>query len=151
VDDTLIKASHQKVGIIPPKVAKWDLKELKPFDSSFLSGFVTEKYTIPLKDGHLSSNEEARKIADRWVRRDIGGDTQRVSSIDMKLTDETFKHILLPVYISAYRFKGKRYNFFINGQNGTLSGQRPYSFWKIFFLVLGIIAVLAIIILVAQL
>jgi DNA-directed RNA polymerase subunit RPC12/RpoP len=151
VDDTLIKASHQKTGIIPQKVARWDLKQLTPFDSSFLSGFVTEKYTIPLKDGHLSSTEEARKIADRWVRQDIGGDTQQVTSIDMKLTDETFKHILLPVYISAYRFKEKRYNFFVNGQNGTLSGQRPYSFWKIFFFVLAIVAILSIIIIVAQL
>ena len=107
VDDTLIRASKQRSGVIPPKIAKWDLKLLQPFDSSFLAGFVTEKYTIPLKQGHIASNKIARKIAERWARRDIGGDTQRISSIDMKLTDETFKHILLPVYISAYKFKGK--------------------------------------------
>lgn len=142
VDDTLIKASKQRAGVIPRKIAKWDLKALQAFDTSFLAGFVTEKYTIPLKDGHLQSEKEARKIADRWARRDIGGDTQRVSSIDMTLSDETFKHILLPVYISAYRYKGKRYNFFINGQSGALSGQRPYSFWKIFFLVTGILLVI---------
>jgi hypothetical protein len=146
VDDTLIKASQQKSGIIPPKVARWDLKQLQPFDSSFLAGFVTEKYTIPLKEGHLESNKEARKIADSWARRDIGGDTQQITSINMKLREETFKHILLPVYVSAYRFKGKRYNFFVNGQNGALSGQRPYSFWKIFFFVLAILAVLTVIV-----
>ena len=84
------------------------------------------------------------------ARRDIGGDTQRISSLDMKLSQETFKHILLPVYISAYAFKEKRYNFFVNGQSGTLSGQRPYSFWKIFFLVLAILAVLALIILLME-
>lgn len=143
VDDTLIKASQQRSGLIPSKVAHWNLKELQPFDSSFLAGFVTEKYTIPLQDGHLGATEEARNIADTWARRDIGGDTQRVHSIDMKLNDETFKHILLPVYVSAYKFKGKRYNFFINGQSGTLSGKRPYSFWKIFFFVLGIVAIIA--------
>lgn len=146
VDDTLIKASEQKSGRIPSKIARWNLKELKPFDSSFLAGFVTEKYTIPLKEGHLESNKEAKRIAHRWVCRDIGGDTQRVSSLNMKLTDETFKHILLPIYISAYTFKGKQYNFFVNGQTGALSGQRPYSFWKIFFLVVGIIAAIVLII-----
>jgi len=150
VDDTLIKASKQKAGIIPGKISKWNLKELQPFDSSYLAGFVTEKYTIPLLDGHLKSNEEARRIADRWVRQDIGGDTQRVSSLNMSLSEETFKHILLPVYVSAYHFKGKRYNFFVNGQTGTLSGQRPYSFWKIFFLVLFIVAIIATIIIIAQ-
>jgi len=151
VDDTLIKASKQRSGVIPSKVAHWNLKDLKPFDSSFLAGFVTEKYTIPLNDGHLEATKEARNIADNWARRDIGGDTQRVHSIDMKLSDETFKHILLPVYVSAYKFKGKRYNFFINGQTGTLSGKRPYSFWKIFFLVLGILLIIGTIIYISNL
>ncbi len=150
IDDTLTKASKQRTGVIPKKISRWDLKLLQPFDSSFLSGFITEKYTISLKDGHLESEKEARKIADRWARRDIGGDTQRVSSIDMKLSNETFKHILLPVFISAYRFNGKRYNFFVNGQSGTISGQRPYSFWKIFFFILSIIAVITIIVLLLQ-
>jgi len=146
VDDTLIKASKQKSGAIPRKVSRWNLKMLTPFDSDYLAGFVTEKYTIPLKDGHLDATKEAERIADRWARRDIGGDTQRVHSIDMRLTDETFKHILLPVYISAYRYKDKRYNFFVNGQSGVLSGQRPYSFWKIFLFILLIIAVISIIV-----
>lgn len=59
----------------------------------------------------------------------------------MKLSEETFKHILLPVYISTYKFKGKRYNFFVNGESGELSGNRPYSFWKIFFTVLAVLVV----------
>lgn len=145
VDDTLVKASNQKTGIIPPKIALWNLQLLKPFDSSYLSGFVTEKYTIPLLMGHDESNKVAKTIADTWARRDIGGDTQQVSSITVKLTDETFKHILLPVYISTYKFKGKRYNFYVNGQSGIISGERPYSFWKIFFFVLAIIFVITII------
>lgn len=143
IDDTLIKASKQRAGVIPVSVARWDLKKLLPFDSSYLSGFVTEKYTISLKEGHLESNKEARNIAENWACRDIGGDEQRVTSISMELSDETFKHILLPVYISAYSFKGKRYSFFVNGQSGVLSGDRPYSFWKIFFFSIAILAVVA--------
>ncbi len=145
VDDTLIKASKQRHGRIPVKIARWNLQKLQSFDSSYLSGFITEKYTISLEDGHLASKEEAEKIAHRWARRDIGGDTQRVHHIDMKLTDETFKHILLPVYVSAYHYKGKRYNFFVNGESGRLAGERPYSFWKIFFFVLFILLVIALI------
>ena len=145
VDDNLVKASNQKTGVIPQKIARWNLKMLKPFDSSYLAGFVTEKYTIPLLEGHLESNKIAESIADSWIRRDIGGDTQQVTSTDMTLSEETFKHVLLPVYISTYRFKGKRYNFFVNGQSGVISGERPYSFWKIFFLVLTIILAIVII------
>ncbi|RMA66125.1 DNA helicase PriA [Ulvibacter antarcticus] len=150
VDDTLIKASKQKTGVIPKKVALWNLQALQPFDSSFLAGFVTEKYTIPLKEGHLEANKEAKVIATNWACRDIGGDTQQVSSLNMRLSDETFKHILLPVYISAYSFNGKRYNFFVNGQTGIVSGQRPYSFWKIFLFILLIITIISVILIFAQ-
>ncbi|MEM1339287.1 MAG: DNA helicase PriA [Bacteroidota bacterium] len=142
VDDTLVKASQQRKGKVPAKIARWNLKLLQPFNSSFLRGFITEKYTIPLKQGHLAAKGEAEQIAQRWCRQDIGGDTQRITRMDMQLSEETFKHILLPVYISAYRYNGKEYNFFVNGENGQISGSRPYSFWKIFLAVLfGILVI----------
>ncbi len=150
VDDTLVKASKQRKGRVPSKIARWNLKLLQPFNSSFLSGFVTEKYTIPLKQGHLSAKGEAKRIAERWCRQDIGGDTQRVTSMDMKLSEETFKHILLPIYVSAYRYNGKEYNFFINGENGSISGTRPYSFWKIFFTVVFVLLIIGLIAFFAQ-
>jgi len=142
IDDTLTQASKQKTGKIPKEIANWNLKLLQPFDSSFLAGFVTEKYTIPLKSGHEQAEKTARNIADSWARRDIGGDVQRISTLHVTLSEETFKHILLPVYISAYTFKSKRYNFFVNGQSGKLSGQRPYSAWKIFFTIFSILLVI---------
>ena len=150
VDDILINASEKKRRIIPSKISFWNMKELVAFNSKYLAGFVTEKYTISLKDGHHQSFQEAKNIAYSWIRRDIGGDTQRVHQADIKLSDETFKHILLPVYISAYRFNGKEYHFYINGQTGAISGTHPYSFWKIFFLVLFILIVIGIIIIFAQ-
>jgi len=150
VDDTLVKASQQRHGRIPRKIAFWNLKRLQPFNSSFLRGFVTEKYTIPLEQGHLSAKGEAERIAKRWCRQDIGGDTQRVTSMEMKLSEETFKHILLPVYISAYRYNGKEYNFFINGENGTISGSRPYSAWKIVLTILFIALIIGVLVVLAR-
>lgn len=143
IDDILINASRKKKQEIPAAVSHWNIKELVPYESDYLSGFVTEKYTIPLKEGHRLSFQEAKAIAHNWIRRDIGGDTQRIHHADIKLSEETFKHILLPLYLSAYRFNGKNYHFYINGQTGQIHGSHPISFWKIFFLVLGIIIVIA--------
>ncbi|SHI41453.1 DNA helicase PriA [Pseudozobellia thermophila] len=145
IDDILINASERKRREIPKKIAFWDMKALAPFNSKYLSGFVTEKYTVSLKEGHQWSFQKAKEIANTWIKRDIGGDTQRIHQVDIELSNETFKHVLLPVYISSYRYNGKEYRFYINGQTGQLSGIRPYSFWKIFFLVLFILAIIAII------
>ncbi len=144
IDDILINASQKKSTDIPSKIAFWNLKEMVVFSSKYLSGFVTEKYTISLKEGHHQSFQQAKDIAYNWIRQDIGGDTQRVDNANIKLSDETFKHILLPVYVSYYQFGGKKYNFYVNGQTGTISGIRPYSFWKIFFLVLFIVLMIAV-------
>ena len=45
--------------------------------------------------------------------------------------NETFKHILLPVWTAAYRYNGKSYRFVVNGQSGRVQGERPWSVWKI--------------------
>lgn len=150
VDDILINASVKKQYEIPGKISLWDLKQLVPFNSKYLSGFITEKYTIPLKEGHHKSFQRAKDIAYSWIREDIGGDTQRIHHADIKLSEETFKHVLLPVYISSYRYHEKKYHFYVNGQTGSIHGNRPYSFWKIFFLVLFIMVVIALIAIFAQ-
>ncbi len=145
IDDILISASKKRRRELPVKITHWNTKTLVPFNSKYLSGFVTEKYSISLKEGHRKSFEKAKEIAYNWIRRDIGGDTQRIHHADIKLTNETFKHILLPVYISTYRYRNKDYHFYINGQTSLISGTRPYSFWKIFFFILFIVVIIGII------
>ena len=73
----------------------------------------------------------------RDVKFDIGGDRQRVHSVNTKVSDVTFKHVLLPVWMAAYKFRGETYRVVINGRSGRVSGQRPWSFWKILFAVLA--------------
>jgi hypothetical protein len=81
------------------------------------------------------------------VRRGIGGDEQRVESIKTSYSAITFKHLLLPVYVGAYRFGEKVCQVVVNGRTGEVQGERPYSFWKIFFFALALLALLVTIIL----
>jgi hypothetical protein len=71
------------------------------------------------------------RVIERDVRFDIGGDRQRIAQIDTQLSDITFKHVLLPVWLAAYKYRGKTYRFVVNGQSGRVQGERPYSAWKI--------------------
>jgi hypothetical protein len=76
------------------------------------------------------------------VKRDIGGDHQRISDVDVNYSDITFKHILLPVWISAYRYNEKVYRFTINARTGELVGKRPYSVMKIVSTVVAVIVII---------
>ncbi|MNI92154.1 hypothetical protein D3C73_1499150 [compost metagenome] len=88
----------------------------------------------------------ARAIMDREIVRqvedDIGGDTQDIDSIDSDFKSIRLKYILLPVWLSAYQYKGKSYQIMVNAFNGKVYGQRPYSVWKIVSLILLILLVL---------
>ena len=56
-----------------------------------------------------------------------------------------FKHILLPIWVSSYRYNKKIYRFLINARTGETHGERPYDKWKIAITVLlGILVILAI-------
>ena len=79
------------------------------------------------------------------MRRDIGGDQQRIERIETDVGRLTFKHVLLPVWLAAYRYRGKSFRFVVNGRTGTVQGERPWSTAKIAALIaLALIVALAI-------
>ena len=75
------------------------------------------------------------------VEDDIGGDEQRVQSVDTRWCALTFKHVLLPVWIGAYRFQDKVFQVTVNARTGEVQGERPYSTVKIALTVLVALAI----------
>lgn len=140
-DDVLMLASASLPRQYTDNLAPWDLAALQPWQPDYLAGFTAEGYTVSLQDGHKMGREVMAGVIHQDVRRDIGGDEQRVETINTDWSAETFKHILLPIWMAAYKYNGKSYRFVVNGQTGKVQGERPYSAWKIAFAILaGLIA-----------
>lgn len=141
-DDVLVGASESMPRKYIDKLEPWDLENLIPFDERFLSGYITEKYQTNLETGFGIAKDYMAPEIDRLIRRDIGGDEQRILSKNTKYSEITFKHLLLPAYISAFRFKEKLFRFVVNARTGEVQGERPWSTWKIAIAVLfGLIAI----------
>ncbi|THD75858.1 primosomal protein N' (replication factor Y) - superfamily II helicase [Thalassobius vesicularis] len=139
-DDVLVLASRSLPGRYTDALEPWDLSALKPYQPHFLAGFRAEGYSVELDQGYDIAREKMNRVIERDVRFDIGGDQQRIHDIQTQISDVTFKHILLPVWLAAYKYRGKTYRFVINGQTGRVQGERPWSAWKIAFaVVLGLI------------
>jgi predicted RNA-binding Zn-ribbon protein involved in translation (DUF1610 family) len=143
-DDVLVMASASIPPHLGNALVNWDLGALAPYSPDYLAGFQAEGYTVALADGHGRARDRMAQVIDGDVRRDIGGDEQRVDSIDTDWRDETFKHILLPVWMAAYKYNGKSYQFLVNGQTGEVRGERPWSVWKITFAVLAALVVVGV-------
>ena len=145
-DDILVPATESLPRKYIDQLEPWDLENLTPFEKSYLSGFISEKYQVSLEQGFDFAKEKADAEIRIRVRHQIGGDEQRITSLQTGHNNITFKHLLLPVYVSAYKFKNKLYQFLVNGRTGEVQGQRPYSAGKIIALVLAVAAVIAVIV-----
>lgn len=130
------------------KLRPWDLNALCGYEPAYLAGFRAQRYQIELAQGFEEAKAIAANAIDRHVREDIGGDEQRVVSISTTYSNIFFLHLLLPVWIGAYRFNNRVYHVVVNARTGDVEGERPYSPVKIGFLVAAIIAIIIVVLLV---
>ncbi|BDC52072.1 hypothetical protein F183_A43870 [Bryobacterales bacterium F-183] len=149
-NDVLICASRSvqrdKVRDCDP----WDLENLVPYEPAFLAGFKAQRYQIELNEGFQVATELMAPVIDGTIRRDIGGDEQQIGTREVNYFDVTFKHVLLPVWIGAYRFQGRVFQVIVNGRTGEVQGERPYSFAKIALAVLAVVAIILVLAMLAR-
>ncbi len=143
-DDIVILASTSLPKGHTDALQPWDLSALAPYAPQYLAGFRAEAYRVDLETGLAEARAHMDAVIARDVRMDIGGDQQRIDRIDTAISDVTFKHVLLPVWVAAYKYGGESYRFVVNGQSGRVQGERPYSKWKIAFATIAALIVAAI-------
>ena len=142
-DDLLVRASRSLPAKYMDKLEPWGLSDLVPFQSQYMSGFRAESYQVGLEEGFDEARKQMEGPIRYSIRSDIGGDKQRIHSMRSEFNDITFKHILLPVWISAYRYRNKSFRFLVNAGTGEVQGERPWSWMKIASTAAGVIALLA--------
>jgi predicted RNA-binding Zn-ribbon protein involved in translation (DUF1610 family) len=144
-DDVLVVASDGLPRTYLRQLEPWDLDDLRPYADEYLSGFRTESYTVELDAGYRIAQERMQPRIDQTIRRDIGGDTQRISSKSTDYDETTFKHILLPAWITAYRYRDEVYRIMINARTGEVQGERPWSVIKIALAVTAVVLIVLVI------
>jgi len=140
-DDVLIIGSRSLPTKYAEKLEPWDLQNLIPYLGEYLSGFRAESYQVDLGGGFERVKSRADPIIMKDIKRDIGGDKQRISLKRTRYGNITFKHLLLPVWIGACNYKGKVYRFLINGRTGEVQGEHPLDWLKAILTGAGIVAV----------
>lgn len=145
-DDVVVLGSRSLPAWITDRLGPWDLHDLRPYAPEYLTGFQSEAYQVALGEGFENAKEKMRAALQADVAADIGGDLQRIERMEIRHLEPTFKHVLLPAWLGAFRYGGKTYRLCVNGRTGEVQGERPYSVWKILaaallaLIVLGAIA-----------
>jgi hypothetical protein len=149
-DDQLVPASRGVQPEMLRRVEPYPTKELVPYQPGFLSGWVVERYQIDL----VQAAETARRTMDAELRRmcaaQVPGDTHRNLQVHANYFGQTFKHILVPLWLLTYTFGARNFQVVINGYTGAIAGQYPKSWVKITLAVLAILSVVSLFVLMTQ-
>lgn len=130
-ENLLVPASDTLPPGIINELVRWDLENCVDYNEEFLSGFETELYTKDFVEAAEIAKQKMDSEIDHEIRSDIGGTDQRIDWRDTDYGDITFKHLLLPIWISSYTYKGKIYQFVVNGRTGEVEGNYPKSMAKV--------------------
>lgn len=134
-DDVVVPGSPQSSEL----ALGYDVKSLQPYSPQFLAGFEAQRPSVDVRAGWTSAKEAIDQSLLMQCRRRIGGDEQRSVRVKTAYRGIAFKLVLLPVWISSYRFGEKVYRFRVHGRSGAVQGQRPWSVAKIVLAVLGLL------------
>ncbi|MCI4671206.1 MAG: hypothetical protein MRZ79_23910 [Bacteroidia bacterium] len=102
-----------------------------PFKSAHLQSWPVELYQSKEVDILKKIDKRINKRIEREAKSRSKGEGMK----DLKIQSEKFlitlRHVIVPVWVATYTYRGKRFQFLVNGQSGKLTGKKPLSFTRI--------------------
>ena len=144
-DDDLVCAS---VGVTPALIRgiePFPTHELKPYDAAYVAGWVVERYQIDLVGAAQRARADMEAKLQMLCAAQVPGDTFRNLAVHADFSQQTFKHILAPVWLLRYTYGARSFQCVMNGVTGAVRGQYPKSPWKIALVVLVVIVIVLIV------
>lgn len=135
IDDELVNASTQHDRSLMAGLEPFNTKDNVSYKPEYIAGFASERYAIGLKEGWEKAKSsiygKLRKNIRNKILRENNAD--RVDNLNTKTiyNNITYKYLLLPIWISSFRYGDKTYQFMVNGQTGKVSGRTPIDKLKV--------------------
>jgi uncharacterized Zn finger protein (UPF0148 family) len=124
------------------------------YKPEYVAGFVAERYSVGLraaweKAKGFIAGRLRRSVADTIVHENRAH-TSRVHHVATTYANIKYKYLLLPVWVSTFKYRNRLYRFVVNGQTGKVGGQAPISVWRIVMVVIAALIAAGIFYLVTQ-
>jgi hypothetical protein len=114
-------------------IEPFDYRELRPFSTAYLPGFLADKYDVTVEQSHERADLRCTNTMESVVRETVTGYSSCVNiSKKISLKRGKVHYALLPVWLLNVKWKDEIYLFAINGQTGKLAGNLPISYQKVF-------------------
>lgn len=140
IDDETVMASKRQENSGVKACEPFQLDKLVPYSPQLLAGFAAERYSIGLKEGWEIAQRDIHSKLGRHIESYVKSrwrcDRVSNSRFSTIYSNITYKYILVPVWISSFKFKDKVYQFAVNGQTGKVGGKAPVSAFRVILAIL---------------
>jgi len=131
IDDLIVEGSTRLSRLLVGKMKDYNLNELTSYEPKYLAGLQARAYDLPLETAWERAREQMRERTKQACIEQSSTPQVRNFSMNLDFSNETWRYILLPVYIGNYSYQDKIFQVMVNGQTGTLAGQRPVDWTKV--------------------
>lgn len=142
IDDFLVTGSqddhisHRILEDLTP----YHLNDLVTYAPDYLAGWQAQAYETTLTEAWQAAKTAIRERSKQACRADIPSSHVRNFSMTADFADESWRYILLPVYLSTYKYDGEAFQVMVNGQTGIVAGQKPVAWWKVWLAIAALLA-----------
>lgn len=142
-DDELVCATDNHNQSMLLGLEPYHTEKNVAYKPEYVAGFAAERYAVGLKEAFQYAKENIKdklksNITSK-IRREKNADHVKDLMLHTYYSNITYKYLLLPVWISSYKYKDKVYQFMVNGQTGKVAGKTPISPVKVAFTVAAVI------------
>ena len=131
INDQLVMGSKNYDRSILKSIEPFDTENNKAYKPEYIAGFITERYSTGLKDAwEIGKDDIKAKLVDHIkgkIEKDKHADYVKEVALYTMYSNVTYKYLLLPIWISSFKYNGKVYQFMVNGQTGKVGGKTPIS------------------------
>ena len=131
IDDLMVAGTAKLSRLLLQQLQNYNLHELVVYDPSYLAGVQAQAYDVQLEAAWQTARHQMRERTKSACQAQATSRRMRNFSMQLDFGDESWRYILLPIYVATYRYETRTYQVMINGQSGEVSGQRPVDWMKV--------------------
>lgn len=124
INDLPIPAARKLSGVFQELIPTFELRAVKPYEAGYLANWPAEVYDIPMAEASLDARAQALARYKQELPILIAP-VQLLSASSANMTVDSFRLVLLPVWMTELPFGGREHLVLINGMNGTVKSDLP--------------------------
>lgn len=122
-----VDASERFVDESSQRLEPFYMKDLRPFDASYLSGFYSDRFDVGERESDRVALDRSWTLYDESVKMEIADHKASLVSTKPRMKVLKKDYALLPVWFLTFNHDKKTYTVLVNGQTKKMVGAVPIS------------------------